>query len=330
VGTIRALRAALPLALSLLLCWPAAAQTAAPEAWPSRPVRFVVPFPPGGPADVLARLYAVKLSGAWGQQVVVENRGGANGNIGAQAVAKSAPDGYTFLVHASSAVINKLLFKDPGYDPLTDFAPVSELADYKLVVVVHPSVPARTLKELVDLAKAKPGTVTYASAGGAGVPTHLAVEMFKQAAGVDLVHVPYAGAAPATNDLLAGHVMMMFNNPLSALPHVKAGKLRALAVASLQRLPLAPDVPTVAESGYPGFEAGTWFGMWAPRAVPEAIVRAAQAGVAEVAAMPEVRDQLAAQGLTAIGSTPEAFDRFQRQEMERWGRVIHTANITVE
>lgn len=308
-----------------LLSLPAAAET-----WPARPVRLIVPFPPGGPTDVLARLYGQKLSGIWGQQVVVENRGGASGNIGSQVAAKSPADGYTLLLHASSHVLNKLLFKDPGYDPIKDFVPITELADYKLVVVVHPSVPINSFKELVAAAKAKPGTITYASAGGAGAPTHLSVKMFEQVAGVEFVHVPYSGAAPATNDLLAGHVMLMFHNPLSTLPHVKTGALRALAVTSLQRLPLAPDVPTVAESGYPGFEVGTWFAIWGPAGLPPAIVAEANRGFVAVSAMPEVRDQLAAQGLTAIGSSTADFARFQADEMERWGKVIRAANISVE
>jgi len=209
---------------AMLLAMPASAQS-----WPNKPIRLVVAYPPGGPTDLVGRLYAAKLTELWGQPVVVENRPGANGNIAAQLVAKSAPDGSTFLLHASSLVINALLYKAPGYDPLADFTPISQVFDYKLVVVVHPSVPVNSLAELVAAAKAKPGTMTFASAGGVGAPTHLSVEMFKQIAGIDLVHVPYAGGAPAVSDLLAGHVNLMFNNPTQSLPHIKSGKLRGIA-----------------------------------------------------------------------------------------------------
>jgi tripartite-type tricarboxylate transporter receptor subunit TctC len=223
-----ALRRLLLTAVVIALAVPAAAQP-----WPNKPIRLVVPYPPGGPTDLVGRVYAQKLTETLGQPVVVENRSGANGNIAALLVAKAPADGSIFLLHASSLVINALMYKAIGYDPFTDFTPVTQVFDYKLIVVVHPSVPVRTLEELVAMAKANPGKLSYASAGGAGAPTHLSVEMFKQRAGIDLLHVPYQGGAPANNDLIAGHVNLMFNNPAQALPFIKGGQLRALAVTGL-------------------------------------------------------------------------------------------------
>jgi tripartite-type tricarboxylate transporter receptor subunit TctC len=319
--------------LSRVVAVLAMALVAAPagaESWPAKPVRLVVPYPPGGPADALGRLFANKLSEIWGQPVLVENRGGAAGNIGTQAVAKAPPDGSTFLLHSSSQVINAALYKQPGYDPIADFTPISEIAYYMLVVVTHPSLPVASLAELVAAAKATPGSISYASAGGAGAPTHLAVELFKRVAGIDLLHVPYAGAGPATTAILGGHVMVMFNNPLSALPHVRAGELRGLAVTGARRLPLAPELPTVAESGYAGFEAGTWYGIWAPAGLPPEIAAAANSGIVKVMRLPEVREQLAQQGLDALGSSAEELARLSRAELARWGEVIKAANIVVD
>jgi len=313
------------LGLALLAALPAAAET-----WPAKPVRLVVPYPPGGPADALARLFAARLGDLWRQPVVIENKGGAAGNIGTQAVARAAPDGATFLLHSSSQVINGALYKEPGYDPIADFTPISEIAYYMLVVVTHPSLPVGTLAELVAAAKERPGSISYASAGGPGAPTHLATELFQRAAGIELLHVPYQGAAPATTALLGGHVMMMFNNPLSAIPHVREGKLRALAVTGTHRLPLAPELPTVAELGYPGFEAGTWYGVWAPAGLPPEIARAATAGFVAVARVAEVREQLAAQGLDALGTSGEELAALSRADLARWGEVIRQAKITAD
>jgi tripartite-type tricarboxylate transporter receptor subunit TctC len=311
--------------LMIVLALPAAAET-----WPAKPVRLVVPYPPGGPADALGRLFASKLSDLWGQPVVIENKGGAAGNIGTQAVAKAAPDGSTFLLHSSSQVINGVLYKQPGYDPIADFTPISEVAYYMLVVVTHPSLPVKSLAELVALAKEKPGSISYASAGGAGAPTHLATELFKRVAGIDLLHVPYPGAGPATTAILGGHVMMMFNNPLSAIPHVKAGELRGLAVTGTHRLPLAPELPTVAELGYPGFEAGTWYGVWGPAGLPPEIARAATEGFRKVTQMADVREQLAAQGLDALGTSAEELAQLSRADLRRWGEVIKAAAISAD
>lgn len=312
-------------ALAIGLALPAAAQS-----WPNKPMRLVIPYPPGGPTDLVGRLYAQKLSEALGQPMVAENRSGANGNIAAQLVARSAPDGSTFILHSSSMVINTLLYKNIGYDCFADFAPVSQLFDYKLMVIVHPSVQAKTLPELVAMAKAQPGKLTYGSAGGAGAPTHLAVEMFKQRAGVDIVHIPYAGGAPATNDLLAGHINMMFNNPTQSLPYIKAGQVRGLAVTGLERNPLAPNLPTVAELGYPGFDVGTWFALWAPAGTSPEVIRTLQAAIAKVARQPDVLERLAANGLRSIGGTSEELGRIMKADHETWGQVIRDGNIRIE
>ncbi|MFM9941033.1 MAG: Bug family tripartite tricarboxylate transporter substrate binding protein [Hyphomicrobiaceae bacterium] len=308
----------------------AAYQPAVAQDYPSKQIKLVVPYPPGGPTDVMARKLGEQLQVLWGQPVIVENRAGANGNIAAQLVAKAAPDGYTIILHSSSMVINPLLYKAVGYDPFTEFVPISLVFDYKLMVVVHPSLPVTSLAELVAAAKAKPGQISYASAGGVGAPTHLAVEMFKQIAGIDVLHVPYAGGAPAVSDLLGGHVQLMFNNPTQSLPHIKAGKLRALATTGSNRMEQAPELPTVAELGYPGFDVGTWFALWGPAGVPAPIVDKLSAAVAAITRKPDVKVMLLGQGMTVIGSTPAELATYQKLEAERWGVVIKAANIKLE
>jgi len=312
-------------ALCILAIAPAIAQE-----FPTKAIRLVVPYPPGGPTDLVGRIFAGKMGEIFGQPVVVENRPGANGNIAAQLVAKSPGDGYTLFLHSSSMVINPMLYKAPGYEPFADFTPISLIFDYKLMVVVTPSFPVNSLAELVAAAKAKPGTITFASAGGVGAPTHLSVEMFKQAAGIDLVHVPYQGGAPAVNDLLGGHVQLMFNNPTQSLPYIKAGKLRALATTGLTRMAQAPELPTVAELGYPGFEVGTWFAIWGPAGVPPAVVAKLEAAIRKVSTMPDVREQLVAQGLNGIGSTAAELAAYQKAEQVRWGNVIKAAGVNPE
>ncbi len=307
---------------ALLLGFAAAAVNAQP--YPAKPVRLVVPFPPGGPADSLGRLLAEKLKESWGETVVVENRGGAAGNIGAEVVAKSAPDGYTLLINASSHVINGSLYEKLPYDPIKDFTPISEIASYMLVLVVHPSVPVKTLREFVEAAKAKPMLTANT---GAGTPTHLTAALFSQAAGIELVHVAYKGAGPANTDLLGGHVMAMFNNPVNALPQMKAQKLRALAVTGAARLALAPEVPTVAESGYPGFEAGTWYGLWAPAGLAPEVLATISEHVLKALRAPDMREKLQAQAWDVIGSSPSEFSAFVRSENEKWARVIKAAGI---
>ena len=296
------------------------------QSFPSKSVRLIVPFPPGGPADVLGRLYAEKLSAAWSQPVVVENRAGAAGNIGSDMTAKASPDGYTLLLIASSHVINSALYDKLPYDPIKDFTPISQVAYYSLVLVAHPSVPAQSLSELVALAKAQPGKLALVSAGN-GTPTHLTAELFRTAAQIDFLHVPYKGAAPATNDLLAGQGQLMFNNPVSALPHVTAGKLKALAVTGTQRSALAPDIPTIAESGYPGFEAGTWYAFLAPAGLPPEILKKLSTDIVAITKQDDLKARFAKMGIEALGSTPEQLSEVMQADFIKWSAVIRNANI---
>jgi len=297
--------------------------------FPTRPVRLVVPFPPGGPTDTIARLVAPRVERGWGQPVVVENRGGAGGNIGTAAVARAAPDGHTLLLVASSHAINPSIFRALPYDPLRDFVPVALLASSPFVLVVHPSVPANSLAELIALARARPGRLNYASASN-GSGNHLAMEMLKAAAGVDLVHVPYAGAAPATTDLLAGQVPVMFNNMVSAVPHIPAGRLRALAVSGQRRAAALSEVPTVAESGFPGFDATTWYGVLAPARTPPSIVAELNARFVTALDGAQQRERLAALGLDPTPMAPDAFGRFIESEMAEWGRAARAADVQVD
>ena len=296
------------------------------QSFPSKSVRLIVPFPPGGPADVLGRVYAEKLSAAWSQPVVVENRAGAAGNIGSDMTAKASPDGYTLLLIASSHVINSALYDKLPYDPIKDFTPISQVAYYSLVLVAHPSVPAQSLTELVALAKAQPGKLVLVSAGN-GTPTHLTAELFRTAAQIDFLHVPYKGAAPATNDLLAGQGQLMFNNPVSALPHVTAGKLKALAVTGTQRSALAPDIPTIAESGYPGFEAGTWYAFLAPAGLPPEILKKLSMDIVAITKQDDLKARFAKMGIEALGSTPEQLSEVMQADLIKWSAVIRNANI---
>jgi tripartite-type tricarboxylate transporter receptor subunit TctC len=296
------------------------------QSFPSKSVRLIVPFPPGGPADLLGRVYAEKLSAAWSQPVVVENRAGAAGNIGSDMTAKASPDGYTLLLIASSHVINSALYDKLPYDPIKDFTPISQVAYYSLVLVAHPSVPAQSLTELVALAKAQPGKLALVSAGN-GTPTHLTAELFRTAAQIDFLHVPYKGAAPATNDLLAGQGQLMFNNPVSALPHVTAGKLKAFAVTGTQRSALAPEIPTIAESGYPGFEAGTWYAFLAPAGLPPEIVKKLSTDIVAITKQDDLKARFAKMGIEALGSTPEQLSEVMQADFIKWSAVIRNANI---
>jgi tripartite-type tricarboxylate transporter receptor subunit TctC len=309
-----------------LLTMAAAPNSSWAQAWPSRAVRLIVPFPAGGPADALGRVLADQLNKMWGQPVIVENRGGAGGNLGAEVVARAAPDGYTLLLNASSHVINASLYDKLPYDPIKDFTPVSEIASYMLVLVVHPSVPANSLKEFIAFAKAKSDGLSVANAG-LGTPTHLAAVLFAQAADVNLIHVPYRGAAPASTDLIAGQVPAMFNNPVNAVPQVKANTLRALAVTGSRRLALLPDLPTVAESGYPGFETRTWYGVFGPAGLPADIVRKLHADMEKVLRMPEIANSLVAQGWDITVSPPDQFAVVLQSEYDRWSAVVKRAGI---
>lgn len=296
------------------------------QGYPNRAVRLVVPFPPGGPADALGRTIADQLNKMWGQPVIIENRGGAGGNLGAEVVARAAPDGYTLLLNASSHVINASLYEKLPYDPIKDFTPVSEVASYMLVLVVHPSAPAKSVKEFVALAQSKPDGLSVANAG-LGTPTHLAAVLFAQAAGVNLVHVPYRGAAPASTDLIAGQVPAMFNNPVNAVPQVRSNNLRALAVTGSKRLSLLPDLPTIAESGYPGFETRTWYGLFGPAGMPADIVRKLHADTDKVLRIPAIANNLIAQGWDIVVSPPDQFSVVLQSEFDRWSAVVKRAGI---
>ena len=310
--------------LILLLAAPAAA-----EPWPTHAVRMIVPFPAGGPADTLARVIADKLAARWGAPVVIENRGGAGGNLGAELAARAAPDGYTLLINPSNHVINASLYAKLAYDPLADFTPLAEVASYMLVLVVHPSVPVHALAEFVAYARAQPQGLSIANAS-TGSPTHLTAALFAQAAGINLVHVSYRGAAPATTDLIGGQVPAMFDNPLNAVPHVKSGALRALAVTGAARLALLPDVPTVAESGYPDFESGTWYGLFAPARLPQEIAAKISADTIAALRDPGVQQKLSLQGFDVIGSDAATFAAHLRTELVKWSAVVKAAGLKPE
>jgi tripartite-type tricarboxylate transporter receptor subunit TctC len=310
-----------------ILAAPVHAQTGG--AFPSKPVRLVVPFAPGGPADMIGRLVGTELSASLGQQVIVENKPGAGGAIGAEFVARAEPDGHTLLMSNVGDTIAVSLYKSMPYDYVRAFTPVSLVASTPFIVVVHPSVPATSIADLVRLAKAKPGGLTFGSAG-VGVASHLAGELFNQMAGTSITHVPYKGQAPATTDLLGGQITMMFNNPLTALPHVNSGKLRALGVTSAKRLSVAPGIPTVAESGVPGFDVGTWFAIVAPAGTPAAAVNRISAEIARGLAVRETREKLAAQGVEVVGSTPAELGRLIQADVAKWADVIKRGGIRQE
>lgn len=297
---------------------------------PDRPVRIVVPYPPGGTTDILARLVAQKLSERLRQTFVVENRAGATGVIGSEHVARAAPDGTTLLMGVNGPLtISPALRRDMPYDTLRSFAPVTLVASVPKLVVVHPGLPVRTLGELVEYARARPGQLSFASAG-TGTTGHLAGEMFKLRAGVDILHVPYRGGSPATADVMAGRVQIQFEVLTQLLPQVQSGQLRALAVTSADRLPNFPQIPTVAEQGFPGFESRTWFGLLAPAGTPAPVVRLLRDEVVQVLRTPEVRTLLDQQAADPVGNTPEEFAAFLRADMERWGEVVRRAGVTME
>jgi tripartite-type tricarboxylate transporter receptor subunit TctC len=304
-------------------------EAAAADDYPVRPVKIVVPFAPGGSTDVVARILADKLGAELKQTFIVDNRGGASGNIGADVVAKAPADGYTLLMGTTGVLsINAHLFKDMPFDPARDLAPVAYTSLITNILVVNPGVPARNVAELIALAKAKPGSLTFASSG-AGSSTHLCAELFKSLAGVDILHVPYRGSSQALIDLIAGQVTMLFDNAPSSLPFVEQGKLRALAVTSARRLPNLPDVPTLDEAGVRGYEALSWSGLVAPAGTPRPVIDKLNAAVGRVLKMEDVKQRFATLGVEAVGGTPEQFGAHIRAESEKWGRVIKAANITL-
>jgi tripartite-type tricarboxylate transporter receptor subunit TctC len=299
------------------------------QSFPTKPVHVIVPFPPGGGTDVVARTVTPKMAELLGQPFVVENRAGAGGNIGTEFVAKAAPDGHTLLVASASTAINTTLVKDLSWDFARDFSPVVLMVLNQHLLAAHPSVPASSVRELVALAKAKPGQVTYASYGS-GSSSHLAAELFKMMAGVDLLHVPYKGAAPAITDVLGGQVNVLFADVAPMLTHVRSGKLKALGIASARRFEGLPDVPTISESGVPGFESGGFLGLVAPARTPVAVISALNAAAQKTLAMPDVRERLLALASPPVGGTPEEFQQRIRAEIEKWARVIRAANIKPE
>ena len=310
--------------LALIVSDAALAQT-----YPAKPVRVVVPFPPGGGTDIVARTVTPKMAEILGQPFVIENRAGAGGNIGTEVVARSPADGYTLLVASASTAINTTLVPNLSWSFERDFAPVVLMVVNNHLLAAHPSFPANNVRELLALARAKPGQVTYASYGS-GSSAHLTAELFKLMAGVDLLHVPYKGAAPAVNDLLGGQVNIMFADVAALLPHIKSGKLKALGIGAAKRFEGLPDVPTIAESGVPGFEAGGFLGLVAPAGTPQAAIQALNAAAQKSLALPEVRDRLLALASPPVGGTPEQFASHIKREIDKWARVIRAANIKSE
>lgn len=319
-------------ALAALIAYTAIAAgtaTAQPN-YPAKAIRFVVPFPAGGPLDIVARTIGQELNKSWNQPVIIDNRPGAGGNIGADFVAKSPADGYTILMGAvSTHAINVTLYSKLPYDPIKDFAPVTLITSVPNVLVLHPSVPAQNVRELIALAKARPGQLNFAS-GSTGSAGHLAGELFKSMAGVDMAHIPYKGAAPAVIDLLGGHVSLMFDNLASALPNIKAARVRALAVTTLQRSPLLPQLPTISEAGLRGFDISTWFGIFAPAGTPPDIVAKLHGEIVRVLHAPETRERLATLGAEPVGNKPDEFAAFIKTEIPKYAKIIKASGAKAD
>jgi tripartite-type tricarboxylate transporter receptor subunit TctC len=305
-------------------------QIAQAQSWPNKPIRLVVPFSAGGNTDIVARLFAQELSKTLGQPVVVENKPGASGNIGADAVAKSAPDGYTLVMGTvGTHAINASLYKKMPYDAIKDFAPVTLLASVPNVLVVPVSLPVKSVKELVAYGKANPGKLSFASSG-VGTSIHLSGEMFRTTTGIDMTHIAYKGSAPAVTDLIAAQVQLMFDNLPTSLQYVKAGKLRALAVTTAKRIEALPDVPTMIESGFPGFETGSWFGVFAPAATPKDIIARLNTELLKIAQTPEMQQKLLQSGAEPVGKGSEEFTAYVRSETTKWAKVVKDSGATAD
>jgi tripartite-type tricarboxylate transporter receptor subunit TctC len=312
---------------TLTLVWGALAANA--QSFPSKPIKMVVPFPAGGTVDFFARVVSTKLSESLGQPVLVENRAGAGGNIAVEAVAKSAPDGYTLLMGSEIVAINTSLYSRLSYDPLKDLAPITLVGTVPNILIVNPALPANSVKELIALAAKSPGKISFASTGQ-GTSSHLSSELFKLMANVDITHIPYKGGPPAVADLIGGQVNMMFINMPTGIGHVKSGKARILAVSSLRRVSQLPDVPTVDQAGLKGYDTQAWSGLYAPAGTPPEVIAKLNAEVVKILKMPAVREQLAAQGAEPVGDSPEEFARFMRDEIAKWAKLIKISGAKVE
>jgi tripartite-type tricarboxylate transporter receptor subunit TctC len=313
--------------LAAAALWPSGA---AAQDYPAKPIRFIVPFPPGGGNDTIARMLGQRISASTGQQVLVDNRPGAGGTIGAEAAARAPADGYTmFLAGVATHGINPNLRRKLPYDPVKDFDAVSLIASAPLLVVVHPSMPAKSIKELISLAKAKPGVINYASNGN-GSSSHMAVELFNMMTGTRMTHIPYKGLSAALTDLLSGEVQVMFSSAVAALPQVKSRRLRALAMTGARRSPAIPDIPTVAEAGVPGYETGSWYGVVVPAGSPRAAIDRLSREIQTIVKSPEITSRLNDEAVIPVGSTSEAFDKHIRAELARWAKVIKAAKIELD
>jgi len=299
----------------------------APAAWPDKPVRMVVPFPPGGNTDIVARMLAPRLAEEYGQQFIVDNRGGAGGTVGADIVARAIPDGYTIIVVASTYASSAALYK-LAYDPVNGIAPISVITTGPLAIAMNMAVKATNLKEFIELARAKPGALNFGSSGTGSVP-HLAIELLRQMARIDMVHVPYKGDTPALLDLIGGQIQLFSSAPLVLAPQIAAGKVRGLAVTTERRSPIMPDLPAVGEV-VPGYSTTTWFGMWAPAGTPKEVVARLNQSIARIVKLPEVQARLRADGMEPAHSTPEEFSRFIAGEIAKWSKVVKTGNIKID
>jgi len=301
-----------------------------PQNYPSRPIKVIIPFPPGGPTDILGRIVAQKLGERLGQNVVIDNKPGASGMIGADMVAKSPPDGYTLLVNASLHVINPSLYEKSRYDAIADFTPLSNLADVPLVLVVNAKTPVQNVKELIAWIKSSKTSVNFASSGNATAP-HLAGEAFKVAAGIEnMQHIPYKGSSPALTDLIGGQVQLMFDSLPSSQSFIRAGTLKAIAVTTLRRSSALPNIPTIAESGLPGFNISTWYGMWAPASTPSAIVEKLSLEISHITRLPEIREKFLSLGAEPVGNTAEEFAAFNKSELAKWARIVKQSGARVD
>ena len=314
----------------LAAIWAITNASALAQTYPTKPIRLIVPYPPGGGTDIFARLLGAKLGETLGQQLVIENRAGAAGVLGADAAAKAAPDGYTLVVgQASNLAINPHMMSKLPYDPLKDFAPITLIATSPSLLVVHPSLPARSVKDLVALAKARPGSINYASAGN-GSPGHLAAEYFRKVANINLVHIPYKGATPAMLDVIAGQASLYFTSPVAAQPYVQSGRLRQIAVTSAQRFPPLPDVPAIAEAGYRDFDMTSWWGLLAPAGVAKEIIARLHAEAVKALTTAEMKERLAGQGAMVVTGTPEQFAAYIKSEIANWGRIVTVSGARMD